>query len=320
MAGEHRILLFGANGQVGWELRSALGPLGAVRALARAEADLCEPDSLVSAIRGMAPTLIVNAAAYTAVDRAEDTDEEKTAIAANTTAPGILAEEAKRLGAAMVHYSTDYVFDGTRPVRPEDPAAWYREEDATGPLNVYGRTKLAGETAVLDTGVPALVFRTSWVYSLRGRNFLRTVLNLAAGRDTLSMVADQHGAPTWARAIAQATALVIARWGTGGGVDPSRRGIYHMTAAGATTWHGFATAIVRHAASSGQPLACAPGAIKPIPSDAFPTAATRPKNSLLSNERLHRAFGIALPHWETSLSLCLEDGWCTLPAGVPTNR
>lgn len=311
MTGLHRILLLGADGQVGWELRSALAPLGAVRALTRSGADLAQPDALVAVIRDLAPDLIVNAAAYTAVDRAEETEEEKVAAAVNAVAPGIIAEEAARLGAAMVHYSTDYVFDGARLAEPENPGAWYGEDDAAAPLNAYGRTKLAGEKAVLAAGVTALVFRTSWVFSARGRNFLRTVLRLAADTDSLSMVADQHGAPTWARHVAQATALAIARWETGHGFDPDKRGVYHMTAAGHTTWHGFATAILRLAAESGHagPFRLRPEAIRPVPSEAYPTAARRPKNSLLSNAKLRQVFGLSLPHWETGLTLCLEDGW-----------
>ncbi|MCK5623860.1 MAG: dTDP-4-dehydrorhamnose reductase, partial [Alphaproteobacteria bacterium] len=266
------ILLLGANGQVGWELRRALAPLGPVRALERAEADLADPDALSRAVRETAPSLIVNAAAYTAVDRAEE--DEALARTINADAPGLLAEEAKRLGIALVHYSTDYVFDGVG----ELPAM---ESDLTDPLNAYGRTKLAGEAAIRDSGCAHLILRTSWVYSMRGANFLLTVRRLAGELEEMRIVADQTGAPTWARGIAGATALILARCGAPAetGILAEKGGLYHLTASGETTWHGFADAIVEWLRATGQPVRCKQ--VHPIPTSDYPTPARRPANSLL---------------------------------------
>ena len=291
------ILLLGANGQVGWELRRTLAPLEPVRALERADADLADPDALSRIVRETAPSLIVNAAAYTAVDRAEE--DEALARAINADAPGVLAEEAKRLGIALVHYSTDYVFDGTgsRPAIESDP---------TRPLNVYGRTKLAGEAAIRDSGCAHLILRTSWVYSMRGANFLLTVQRLAGQLEELRIVADQTGAPTWARGIAEATALVLARCGAPrdpGGLAENG-GLYHMTAAGETTWHGFAGAVVDWMRTSGQPVLCKQ--VSPIPTSDYPTPAKRPANSLLDCSKLNDAFGIAIPDWRDQLNLCVD--------------
>ncbi|MDH5555736.1 MAG: dTDP-4-dehydrorhamnose reductase [Alphaproteobacteria bacterium] len=291
------ILLLGANGQVGWELRRTLAPLEPVRALERADADLADPDALSRIVRETAPSLIVNAAAYTAVDRAEE--DEASARAINAEAPGVLAEEAKQLGIALVHYSTDYVFDGTgsRPAIESDPAA---------PLNAYGRTKLAGEAAIRDTGCAHLILRTSWVYSMRGANFLLTVQRLAGQLEELRIVADQTGAPTWARGIAEATALVLARCGAPrdpGGLAENG-GLYHMTAAGETTWHGFAGAVVDWMRTSGQPVLCKQ--VSPIPTSDYPTPAKRPANSLLDCSKLNDAFGIAIPDWRDQLNLCVD--------------
>ena len=291
------ILLLGANGQVGWELRRTLAPLGPVRALERSDADLADPDALSRIVRETVPSLIVNAAAYTAVDRAEE--DEALARAINADAPGVLAEEAKRLGIALVHYSTDYVFDGTgsRPAIESDP---------TRPLNVYGRTKLAGEAAIRDSGCAHLILRTSWVYSMRGANFLLTVQRLAGQLEELRIVADQTGAPTWARGIAEATALVLARCGAPrdpGGLAENG-GLYHMTAAGETTWHGFAGAVVDWMRTSGQPVLCKQ--VSPIPTSDYPTPAKRPANSLLDCSKLNDAFGIAIPDWRDQLNLCVD--------------
>lgn len=290
------ILLLGANGQVGWELRRTLAPLGPVRALERAEADLADPDSLRRAVRETAPSLIVNAAAYTAVDRAEG--DEALARAINANAPGILAEEARRLGIALVHYSTDYVFDGAggRPTTESDP---------TAPLNAYGRTKLAGEVAIRESGCAHLILRTSWVYSMRGANFLLTVRRLAAELEEMRIVADQIGAPTWARGIAEATALVLARCGAPGdaGTLAEKGGLYHMTAAGETSWHGLAEAIVDWMRATGQPVRCKK--IHPIPTSDYPTPAKRPANSLLDCSRLEEVFGIVMPDWREMLELCI---------------
>ena len=291
------ILLLGANGQVGWELRRTLAPLGPVRALERADADLADPDALSRIVRETAPSLIVNAAAYTAVDRAEE--DEASARAINAEAPGVLAEEARRLGIALVHYSTDYVFDGTgsRPAIESDP---------TAPLNAYGRTKLAGEAAIRDSGCAHLILRTSWVYSIRGANFLLTVQRLAGQLEELRIVADQTGAPTWARGIAEATALVLARCGAprDSGALAEKGGLYHMTAAGETTWHGFAGAVVDWMRTSGQPVRCKQ--VSPIPTSDYPTPAKRPANSLLDCSKLNDAFGIAIPDWRDQLNLCVD--------------
>jgi dTDP-4-dehydrorhamnose reductase len=291
------ILLLGANGQVGWELRRALARLGPVRALERAEADLADPDALSRAVREAAPSLIVNAAAYTAVDRAEE--EEALAQAINADAPGLLAGEAKRLGIALVHYSTDYVFDGAR----DRPAT---ENDPTAPLNAYGRTKLAGEAAIRDSGCAHLILRTSWVYSMRGANFLLTVKRLAAELEEMRIVADQTGAPTWARGIAGATALILARCGAPGetGILAEKGGVYHLTASGETTWHGFAEAIVDWLGATGQPVRCK--RVHPIPTSAYPTPAKRPANSLLDCAKLRETFGIAIPDWRDQLGLCVD--------------
>lgn len=291
------ILLLGANGQVGWELRRALAPLGPVRALERAEADLADPDALSRAVRETAPSLIVNAAAYTAVDRAEE--DEALAQAINADAPGLLAGEAKRLGIALVHYSTDYVFDGAG----ELPA---RESDPTAPLNAYGRTKLAGEAAIRDSGCAHLILRTSWVYSMRGANFLLTVKRLAAELEEMRIVADQTGAPTWARGIAGATALILARCGapaeTGGLAE--KGGLYHLTASGETSWHGFAEAIVDWMRATDQPVRCKQ--VHPIPTSDYPTPAKRPANSLLDCAKLRETFGIVMPDWRDQLGLCVD--------------
>lgn len=282
------ILLLGGNGQVGWELERALAPLGRVAALGRAEADLASPEALRAAVRAVRPRWIVNAAAYTAVDRAEA--EPEAAFAANAHAPGVLAEEARRVGAFLVHYSTDYVFDGSK-------GAPYTESDAPAPLNVYGRSKLAGERAVQAAGDDHLILRTTWVYGARGGNFLRTMLRLFAERDEVRVVADQMGAPTWSRMIAGATAVIVAasRSGTHGGV-------YHLAAAGQTSWHGFAEAIRDTVAEPGTRVR-----VMPISTAEYPTPAVRPAWSVLDCGRLARDFGVALPGWRESLELVAEE-------------
>ncbi|MBS4095631.1 MAG: dTDP-4-dehydrorhamnose reductase [Sulfuricella sp.] len=284
-----KILVTGKNGQVGWELQRTLAPLGEAVAVDRATLDLRNPDSIRAVIREVKPHLIVNPAAYTAVDKAES--EPDVAQAVNGVAPGIMAEEAKRLGAVLVHYSTDYVFDGSKPVA-------YVEDDPTCPLNVYGRTKLAGEDAVRAVGVPHLILRTSWVYGVRGKNFLLTILRLAKDRDELKIVADQIGAPTWSRLIAETTAQIVAQRVKG---LQELSGIYNFTAAGNTSWHGFASAIIESAGLDKQPR------LLPIPTSEYPLPAARPKNSVLSNDKLRREFGVSMPDWRTGLELAMAE-------------
>ena len=295
----NRILLVGKNGQVGWELQRTLATLGDVVAVDRQGMDLANPDSIRNAIRIIRPDLIVNAAAYTAVDKAES--EPDLAMAINGIAPGIMAAEAKRLGAAMIHYSTDYVFDGTK-------TSPYTEEDEPNPLNVYGKTKLAGEQAVQAVGIPHLIFRTSWVYGLRGNNFLRTVLRLAKERSELKIVDDQIGAPTWSRMIAEATGQILAQCK----LDLREvGGVYNLTATGRTSWYGFAKAILELMSLQGahsslithHPL---PKLI-PIATDEYPLPALRPSYSVLSPDKLNQIFGVTLPAWDSSLMLCLDE-------------
>jgi dTDP-4-dehydrorhamnose reductase len=285
------ILLIGRNGQIGGALRQLLAPLGAVVAPDRARLDLASPDSIRRAVRETAPAMIVNAAAYTAVDKAED--EPDLARAINGTAPGILAEEAKRLAAPLVHYSTDYVFDGTS-TRP------YTEADAVNPLGVYGRTKLAGEEAIAAVGPVHLILRTSWLYSMHGNNFLLTMRRLAAGREELRVVADQHGAPTWARWVAEATAAILEDRGD----LADRSGLYHLTAGGETSWHGFAEAIVESMRASGEPVSVT--RVTPITTADYPTPAARPVYSVLDCTKAAATFGISITDWRDQMLLCLE--------------
>jgi len=291
-----RILLLGGEGQIGWELRRTLAPFGAVIAPPSAEVDLADPKRLIGAVREARPDIVVNAAAYTDVERAED--EPRRAEAINSVAPGVLAEEMVRAKGALVHFSTDYVFDGAS-------AAPYREDDRTGPLNAYGATKLAGERAVQSAGGAALILRTSWVYSARRKNFLRTVLGLARSRPELNIVADQRGAPTWARSIAEATAAILARaWAPESGLA-SAAGLYHLSAAGETSWHGFAERIVACMTERDPGFPKAP--VNPIATADYPTKAKRPAYSVLDNARLREAFGVALPDWRDQLAACLDD-------------
>jgi dTDP-4-dehydrorhamnose reductase len=286
-------LLNGRNGQLGWELQRALAPLGGLVALDRAGMDLANPDSIHRAIADARPEVIVNAAAYTAVDKAES--ERDLAMRINGVAPGIIAEEAARIGALVVHYSTDYVFDGTK-----DSA--YGEDDPPSPINVYGRTKLAGEEAVRAAGGPHLIFRTSWVYAARGQNFLLTMLRLAGERPELKIVDDQVGAPTWSRTIADLTARVL---GAGPRRARERSGVYHLTASGAVSWFGFAQAIFKEARARRADFK-AP-ALTPIPAAQYPTPARRPANSRLDNSKLAAAFGLKPPAWEVMLESCMRE-------------
>lgn len=294
-----RILLTGKNGQVGWELQRTLATLGEVIALDRHGMDLANPDSIRRAIRDNKPNLIVNAAAYTAVDKAET--EPELAMAINGVAPGIIAEEAKKLGAGVVHYSTDYVFDGSK----SEP---YTEEDAPNPINAYGKTKLAGERAVLSTATPCFILRTSWVYGLRGRNFMLTILRLAREREELRIVDDQVGAPTWCRDISETTARIISRSGQGMEFDLSHLteagGIYHLSAMGQTSWFNFAKAALEYVSRD---RSGGVARLIPIPATEFVTPAKRPKNSLMSNRKLSEAFNITMPFWTASLERCLSE-------------
>lgn len=288
-----KLLLTGVNGQVGWELRRSLASLGEVIPADRNAMDLGNADSIRRYIRDCRPDLIVNPAAYTAVDKAES--ESELAMAVNAVAPGVMAEEAGRLGIPMVHFSTDYVFDGTK-------ADAYTEADVTHPKNVYGITKLAGEQAVATAGIPHLIFRTSWVYGMRGRNFLLTMQRLARERESLQVVNDQFGAPTWSRSIAEASTSSIARWL--GNVDRMEcSGVYHLSCGGRTSWHGFTAAILSQMRKSGETVA----RLNAIPSASYPTPAMRPQNSVLSNAKLAQAFGVHLPDWEAALSMCLDS-------------
>jgi len=296
-----RVLITGARGQVGAELARAFAGKASVAALDRAALDLEKPEAIAAAVRSNAPQLILNAAAYTAVDRAES--EPDAARAVNAVAPGVLAEEAKRAGALLVHYSTDYVFDGTK-------ASPYVETDPTSPLNVYGATKLEGERAVEGAGGAHVVLRTSWVYGPRGRNFMLTMLELAATRPELRVVDDQRGAPTSSIALARAT-LELFTGGAPRAIDAAdvaravaATGIYHATAAGATTWCGFAREIFAMR-SAREPSFRAP-VVTPIATREYPTPAKRPANSVLSNARLRTAFGVAMPDWKRGLEEALS--------------
>lgn len=293
-----KLLLFGRNGQVGWELQRALAPLGEVVALASDSpdpaADFRAPERLAATLRALRPDVVVNAAAYTAVDRAES--EAAMAHTINAEAPGVLAREAAALGAWLVHYSSDYVFDGSG----EAP----RDEDApTGPLNAYGRSKLAGEQAIRASGCRHLILRTSWVYAARGANFARTMLRLAAERDSLRVVDDQIGAPTGAELLADLTAHALRVLPQ----HPDLGGTYHAAAAGATSWHGYACHLIEHARALGHPLKVGPDAVIAVPSRDYPTAAPRPLNSRLDSSRLRAAFGLTLPPWQQGVERALAE-------------
>ena len=294
-----KILLLGKNGQVGWELQRSLAPLGELVALDRNDAspfraDLTDPACLELAVRRVRPDVIVNAAAHTAVDRAEL--EPDLARAINATAPGVLARDAAAADALLVHYSTDYVFDGTGS-KP------WTESDATGPLNVYGRTKLEGEELVRSSGCRHLIYRTSWVYASRGQNFARTMLRLAVERDSLTVIDDQHGAPTGADLLADVTAhallTVICR--------PELAGTFHVAASGETTWYGYATHVIEAARVAGQPIRVSPSAIRRVPSTAYVTEAKRPGNSRLDTRKFRQTFQLVLPDWKSGVDRMLAE-------------
>lgn len=290
-----KILLLGKNGQVGWELQRSLAPLGEVIALDRHNGgDLSDSAALLAAVREHAPQVIVNAAAYTAVDKAES--EQDLALQINATTPGLLAQEAKSLGALLVHYSTDYVFDGSG-----DQA---RDEDAaTAPLSVYGASKLAGEDAIRASGCAHLILRTSWVYAARGGNFAKTMLRLAAEREQLKVIADQIGAPTGADLLADLSAhLILATR-----ARPELSGSYHAVASGETSWHAYAQHVIEFARAKGKPIKVAPEQVLAIPTSDYPTPARRPLNSRLANHKLQQRFGLTLPHWQAGVDRMLNE-------------
>ena len=287
------MLLTGVRGQLGWELHRALLCLGCVVACDRGDLDLAEAAAIRRQIREVGPDLVVNSAAFTAVDQAES--EREQAATVNATAPGVMAEECARIGAALVHFSTDYVFDGKRD-RP------YLESDPPNPLNAYGASKLEGEGFVASSAAAHIILRTSWVYGIRGQNFLRTVQRLSNQQDRLSIVDDQVGAPTWSRCIADATAALLA--GAGGdfvGYLRERGGLYHLSCAGQASWCEFARAIIARLPAPEQRATT----VDAIASAQYPTPAVRPRYSVLDNSRLHDTFALALPQWEIALDLVL---------------
>ncbi|HEX7638717.1 MAG TPA: dTDP-4-dehydrorhamnose reductase [Burkholderiaceae bacterium] len=293
-----KILLFGCDGQVGWELQRALQPLGEVVALdfhsRDLAADFTKPDALAATVAAVRPGLIVNAAAHTAVDKAES--EPALAQAINADAPGVIARAAKDCDAWLVHYGTDYVFDGSGSAA--------RAEDApTGPLSVYGRTKLAGEERIRESGCRHLILRTSWVYAARGGNFAKTMLRLAAAKTELNVIDDQVGAPTGADLLADLTAHMA----RAARATPELAGTYHAVAAGETSWHGYARLVIETARARGVPVTVAADAIRPIPTSAYPTPAPRPLNSRLDTRKLRERFDLHLPHWETGVRRMLDE-------------
>jgi dTDP-4-dehydrorhamnose reductase len=294
-----RILLLGSTGQVGWELQRSLAILGDITTLNRHSenglcGDLSQPEKLAESVRQLAPDVIVNAAAYTAVDQAES--EPELAKTINANAPAVLAAEARLLDAWLVHYSTDYVFDGSgkRPWNETDPAA---------PINVYGRTKWEGEQAIQQSGCQHLIFRTSWVYSARGHNFLRSILRLATERDSIQVINDQYGAPTGAELIADITAMVLMRCVS----EDKDGGLYHLAASGETTWHAFARHVIATARDAGWQVRVKDEAIEPITTDDYPTPARRPLNSRLDTSRLQTTFGIHMPDWQAGVDRALDE-------------
>ncbi|MDM0108303.1 dTDP-4-dehydrorhamnose reductase [Variovorax sp. J22R24] len=293
-----KLLLLGKGGQVGWELQRSLAPLGELVALdfdsTDFHADFSHPEQLAETVLKLRPDVIVNAAAHTAVDKAES--EPEFARKLNATSPGVVAQAAQQIGALMVHYSTDYVFDGSG----DKP---WREGDATGPLSVYGQTKLEGEQQVAEHCAKHLIFRTSWVYAARGGNFAKTMLRLAKERDRLTVIDDQFGAPTGAELLADVTAHAIRDTLR----DPAKAGLYHLVAGGETTWHGYARFVLEQALAAGVALKASPGAVDPVPTSAFPTPARRPHNSRLNTHKLQTTFGLTLPHWQLGVARMLAE-------------
>lgn len=291
------ILLLGKDGQVGWELQRSLSPLGELAAFGRAEADLEDLGGLRRLISQRRPTLIVNAGAYTAVDKAESEPDKARRI--NAEAVSVLAEEAHRLNAWVIHYSTDYVFDGTK-------ASPYVEDDPINPLSVYGLTKREGEAALRAANPRHLIFRTSWVFAARGSNFAKTMLRLASERDSLNVVADQHGAPTGADLIADVTALAAHRLLRDPAAD-ALAGTYHLAAAGETTWYGYARFVLERAQANGAALNVPADAVRAIPTEAYPVPARRPANSRLATGKLAAAFGVTMPDWRFHVARLVDE-------------
>jgi dTDP-4-dehydrorhamnose reductase len=293
-----KIVLFGKGGQVGWELQRSLAPLGELTALdfdsTDFHADFSRPAALAETVRELRPDVIVNAAAHTAVDKAES--EPELAARLNAEAPRVLAAEAAKLGAWLVHFSTDYVFDGSGDAARSETAS-------PGPLSVYGRTKLDGENHIRASGCQHLILRTSWVYAARGGNFARTMLRLAAERDALAVIDDQIGAPTGADLLADITAHAL----RSARQQPQLGGTYHAVAAGETSWHGYARFVIEWARSHGLPVKVAADAIKAVPTGAYPTPAHRPLNSRLATDKLRQAFGFSLPHWQVGVERLLME-------------
>jgi len=293
-----KLLLLGKGGQVGWELQRSLAPLGELVALdfdsTDLHADFSHPEQLADTVRKVRPDVIVNAAAHTAVDKAES--EPELARKLNATSPGVVAEAAQQIGALMIHYSTDYVFDGS------GSKPWV-EGDATGPLSVYGRTKLEGEQVVAANCARHLIFRTSWVYAARGGNFAKTMLRLAKERERLTVIDDQFGAPTGAELLADVTAHAIRDTLR----DAAKVGLYHVVAGGETTWHGYARFVLEQAEAAGVALKASPAAVDPVPTSAFPTPAVRPHNSRLNTGKLQSTFGLRLPPWQEGVARMLRE-------------
>ena len=293
-----KILLLGKNGQVGWELQRSLAPLGEVIAVDHDSKELCgdftNMQGLIQTVRAIAPDIIVNAAAHTAVDKAES--EPEIARTINALAPTLLAQEAKRSGAWLIHYSTDYVFDGS------GDKPWV-ETDDTKPLNVYGKTKLEGEQFIRQSGCKHLILRTSWVYAARGGNFAKTMLRLAKERDSLSVINDQIGAPTGAELLADLTAHAIRT----ALLKPELSGLYHVVASGETSWHGYASYVIDIAQNAGESMWITPEDVLPVPTSAYNTPAKRPLNSRLDTSKFQAAFGLTLPHWQLGVKRMLTE-------------
>ncbi|MBI1423183.1 MAG: dTDP-4-dehydrorhamnose reductase [Gammaproteobacteria bacterium] len=293
-----KILLLGKDGQVGWELQRALAPLGELVACGRREADLEQPDSLRKLIHNVAPQIVVNAAAYTAVDRAET--EGKRARNINTDALNVLAEEMKKHNGWLIHYSTDYVFDGSKK-------GAYLETDVTSPLSVYGESKRDGELAITASNCQHLIFRSSWVFAVRGSNFIKTILRLAKEREELSVINDQYGAPTGADLIADVTALVLYRLRCEQSFADKVSGIYHLTASGETSWYGYASYILEEAVRHNAKLGVTPEKVYPISTTDYPLPARRPANSRLNTQKIRDTFGLTLPSWQTHVKRTIAE-------------